>query len=122
MSNAPVLEYRRLGGIPPHDLLRVHRPKRSAPDAARDVGQPGIRIQQRSLDLQRRSLVHPMPVDHVRDLEPCEMDIANALQLATRVVSVDVLADVSEDAVVVSLANVKSLAIPWIDESVDVRP
>jgi len=89
---------------------------------AGNVCEAGVGIHKRGLDLERRRLIHSMPVDDVGDLEAGDADFADALELVTEVVAVlaQLIVDVRKDAVALALADVERLAVARVNEPVNV--
>src|SRR5215217_150738 len=100
----------------------AHRAKLRRAASPGDIREAGIRIYQCGFDLERRLVIHAVPMDDVGHLHPSQTNVADAPELVAELVVLEVLLgpNVGEHAVASSLPHVERLAVPRVDEPVHV--
>ena len=114
-------ENRRLDTIALNDLPRVHGAVVATARSSDEIRQPWIRVDKRSLDLERGPFVHSMAVDDVGNIEPGPPYFPDAPQLVVWIISPYLLANVREHPIALALTDLEGLPVSRVYEPIDVR-
>ncbi len=110
-----MFEYSRFCTIAIHNFFSVHRPKVIATCTSGNIGKSRIGVDKRGFNLECGLVVESMPMNDVGNFKAGDTNFTDSFQFVTNLVAINFGPAVGENTISLALADVKSLAVSWVN-------